>query len=353
MKLTDAKEALLTGRKNIYGRWRQGEFAAKERLSSSIAVPHTNINVKLDKETKIFTIGSCFARNVEESLFLEGLNVLSKDIDVPFEVTATRNTGIINKYNPGTIYHELVWALGNEKFNDDYFIEVDGKYVDLNLKPGEQAQELSLVKEFRSNVEQYFKQIKQSDVVILTLGMIECWFDDKYKIVLNQPPHPKSIRKEPSRFRFCILELEDVLTYMSNSIDLLRSIGIKHIFITTSPVALARTFTSNDVITANCVSKSTLRVACDILVNEYDNVHYFPSYETVLYNNTNLCWNSDWAHASEYVVSRIINEFVSRHVEGAKRKDFEEAEANEPTELERAKILVSKYKLMLIKNNIL
>jgi hypothetical protein len=353
MKLTDAKDAISTGKINHHSRWGQGDFAAKDRLSNSIAIPNTNINVKLNSETKIFTIGSCFARNVEESLFQEGLNVLSKDIDVPFEVTAARNTGVINKYNPGTIFHELSWALGDESFNDDFFIEVDGKYIDLNLKPGEQAQNLAVVKSFRDNITTYFKQVQECDVVILTLGMIECWFDDKYKIVLNQPPHPKAIRKEPKRFKFCVLELEDILYYMRKSIELINKAGVKHIFITTSPVALARTFTSDDVITANCLSKSTLRVASNILVNEFSNVHYFPSYETVIYNNSNLCWESDWAHASEYVVSRIISEFVLRHVDGAKRKDFDEVVNAEPTELEIAKKLVSRYKLMLIKNNLL
>jgi hypothetical protein len=353
MKKFDAKQALKEGKSNVFSRWGQGEHAAKLRLSNGIAIPNTSNSVKFSKETKIFTIGSCFARNVEESLSQEGLNVLSKDIDVPYDVSAGRNTGLMNKYNPGSIYHELEWALGDIPFKNEYLLEIDGKFIDMNLKPGEQSQDLAVARQFRQNIESYFKQIKESDVVILTLGMTECWFDEKYNIVLNQPPHPKAIRSEPSRFKFCVLELEDILHYMRKSIDLLLVANISNIFITTSPVALARTFTSSDVITANCISKSLLRVASDILVNEYKVVHYFPSYETVLYNNSNLCWESDLAHASDYVVTRIINEFVVRHVIGAEGKELIDCEIKEKSELEKAKGLVSKYKNMLIKNDLI
>lgn len=350
----NALEALSQGKKNNFSRWGQGDNSAKNRLRSNITIPENKINVKIHLNSKIFTVGSCFARNVEEALVQEGINVLSKDINVPYEVKANRKTGIMNKYNPGSLYHELEWALGRSNFNEEYLIEIDGKYFDLNLKPGELPQDLKVALGFRSEINRYFNQIRDSDIVILTLGMTECWYDSKYDVILNQVPHPKVIREFPDRFKFVVLELNDVVDYLTKSIDLLLSVNVKSVFLTTSPVSLARTFKNEDIITANCSSKSTLRVACDILTTRYEGfVNYFPSYETVIYNNSNISWENDLAHASDYIVTRIVKKFIERHVEGTINNENYQLEEKSKSEVEKLKSQVSHYKNMLIKNGII
>ena len=52
------------------------------------------------------------------------------------------------------------------------------------------------------------------------------------------------------------------------------------IIISVSPVPLFATFRQDvDPITANMLSKSTLRVAAEQFSNNHDNVYYFPAYE--------------------------------------------------------------------------
>lgn len=51
--------------------------------------------------------------------------------------------------------------------------------------------------------------------------------------------------------------------------------------LTVSPVPLAATHTSQHVLVANTISKSTLRLVAQYAANKFSNVFYFPSYEIV------------------------------------------------------------------------
>lgn len=352
MKL-NALDVFRQSKLNGYSRWGNGENAAKLRLKKGVAIPVTSPSFYLQSNSKVFAIGSCFARNVEEALSIQGIDVVSMRLDVPYEVKSSRKNGIINKYNPGSIYHELSWALDDIEFNDDIFLSVDGKYIDPNLKHGESPQPLSKAKIFRENLREYFKKIITCDVVILTLGMIECWYDERTQIVLNQPPHPKQIRADSDRFKFYIMDLNDVLYYMSRSIEILERNNMKNIILTTSPVALGRTFTENDIISANCYSKSVLRVSCEELSRQYESVDYFPSYETIMYNDSKICWQNDRAHASDYAVNKIMTSFISRYFNKSEYSDIQDADNFLiKDDIEILKEQVDRYKNILIREGI-
>ena len=352
---TPADIVMKDSKSNKFAKWGRGagDLSATIRLEKGIAIPNDDINIKISTNANVFAIGSCFARNIESALISEDISVLSRNIEIPFDCPGPRAIDTLNKYNAGSIFHELDWALGDTNFDIASFQNINESYTDLNLKSKTPAQTLELCKSFRNTVNDYFKQIINADVVIITLGMIECWRDEKLDLVLNQPPHPKAIKNEPERFTFCIMELEDVLNYMRKSIALINKYGNKSIFITTSPVALERTFTNQDVIVANCISKSTLRVACDNLVKDFNNVYYYPSYETVIYSNTELAWKPDLLHASDYIVSRIINQFVVRHIDKHTENLEVDSQGNHLSELEILKNQVGKYKALLEKNNLL
>ena len=263
-------------------------------------------------------------------------------------------TGIINKYNPMTILHELQWALSAQSFDDAVLIEQSGLYLDPGLKPGEKPQPKELVLEFRRGINQYFKQILSADLLIITLGMIECWLDNKTKLFLNQPPPPRAVKNDPDRYTFVVLDYEDVVDSLQQMYVILDAVGVKNIVITTSPVALARTFRNQDVITANCYSKSVLRAASEQFSEQHANVDYFPSYESVLYNDRNLSYQPDFAHASEYAVSIIIEQFLRRYVDGYEQQEIAEvaAEKTDNAEQLRTKKLLDRYKNLLIANKI-
>jgi hypothetical protein len=75
-------------------------------------------------------------------------------------------------------------------------------------------------------------------------------------------------------------------------------------------VPLHATFRAADthVITANCHSKSTLRVAAEAFAARHPGVYYFPSYETVLHCTRNP-WQADQRHVSAEAVDNVMSLF--------------------------------------------
>ena len=73
--------------------------------------------------------------------------------------------------------------------------------------------------------------------------------------------------------------------------------------LTVSPVTLEATATDNDVVVANLESKSLLRAVAGQVSREFDNVHYFPSYELAMYYDI---FEEDGRHVTREAVARII-----------------------------------------------
>lgn len=83
--------------------------------------------------------------------------------------------------------------------------------------------------------------------------------------------------------------------------------------ITVSPVALERTYTNQDVIVANMMSKSTLRSAAGTLSIQADGVDYFPSYEAAMVSDPNLVWMGDRRNITDWMVTQIIKTFTQSY----------------------------------------
>ncbi|MEM7733868.1 MAG: GSCFA domain-containing protein [Pseudomonadota bacterium] len=84
--------------------------------------------------------------------------------------------------------------------------------------------------------------------------------------------------------------------------------------VTVSPVGLVATFRDQDVLVANCYSKSVQRAAVEAFVAEHD-AHYFPSYEYVTLTDRKFAWsNHDFRHVRAETVDRIIADVLREYV---------------------------------------
>ena len=95
---------------------------------------------------------------------------------------------------------------------------------------------------------------------------------------------------------------------MNGVLETIRNSGgvQKRFLITTSPVPLGRTFTTQDALVANCHSKSLLRAVAQELAFSAADVDYFPSYESVVMTRSDLAWVDDLRHVRDDLVGRII-----------------------------------------------
>ncbi|KAI9129092.1 GSCFA domain-containing protein [Acaryochloris sp. CCMEE 5410] len=271
---------------------------------------------QIPSDAKIFALGSCFARNIERALLNLGAQVTSAEPESDLmELKTNLNLGLLNKYNPVSIHQELEWAAGVYSFPEDGFVQLRGKYIDLYLRNQAPSGSIELVHNRRQKLKQYFARAFDADLVILTLGLTETWFDRQTRLALTETPSPRLRKQEPERFGLKLLAYPECLAVLQSICTLLKRYGQPSVkvVITISPVALERTYTDQDVIVANMMSKSTLRSAAGTLSSEVDGVDYFPSYEAAMISDPNLVWMGDRRNITDWMVTQIIKTFTQRY----------------------------------------
>lgn len=330
----DAGTALSIMRGNPVRGWTSGkpEKMAKERLTTGdyVAVEHKS-KFRLDPAEPIFTMGSCFAREVENILMARGLPLLLEGHGVPAEHFESWNEesgrgggadrgqlsrGALNKYSVRSMTHELKRVLTGESYPDEGLIE---------LAPGQwfdpQASGLKLLDREsafanRQRLTAATAQIKQARVCFFTLGLTETWLDAQTGIAMNAHPGPVWLQRMPERFRFVDYGYDATLADMLDIIELIREHCHPEMrfVVTVSPVPFGATFKDADVIVANSASKSVLRAVAEELFRRFDFVDYFPSYEIVLNSPRALAFQDDQLHVARDMVQHVMETFQSAYL---------------------------------------
>lgn len=315
--MTSAIQTIRQNRSNEFSKWKGDEFGARERIAKKICVPLGRQSFVSDPNSSFFAIGSCFARNVEERLSGEGANVLSAHLEMPsFGAETARVMGVFNKYNPYSILQELQFAANEFEFPEEgYLPSGDGGFYDAQLRVRSGIASIEELKERRHTIRSFFAQAFEADVVIITLGLIETWFDRQSGLFLTEAPNPRIMLKNEERFEFRRLTVAECQNALNEIYSLLKKYGKagQKLVLTVSPVPMGRTFTSDDIIVANMTSKSTLRVAALEFIDSTGDIDYFPSYEAVLHSHPDLAWQDDRLHVSDFMVGNIIDEFLVRY----------------------------------------
>ena len=310
---------------NPYGSWpSRGEPGNRVE---PMAKPHFDPSFRLMNGEAIFTIGSCFARNVEAQLELLGFDVPMRRLkvvegDVP---DGEDNPNIFNNYAAPSIFNELQWALdpANPFDPDVGLVEIArNKFVDLHLsrflKPVPRAEAIAR----RNRIKAGMAEVTRCRVVVITLGLVEVWYDLIACRYLNISPPKTAVRNEPDRFSVHILSYEEVKHYLKGAIDLLQRFGRDDLrmILTVSPVPLAVTFNGQDVMVANAYSKAALRAVAQEIVMGEPSADYFPSYESVVLSDRGLAWQDDLRHVTKEMISLNVSRMIAKYT-GARDAD--------------------------------
>jgi hypothetical protein len=309
-KLSSA-QALAFRKNNAQSIWPKPERGAERLLP--IPLPSVSPKLKIREDDKIFCIGSCFAREIEKTLKQLGLCVSSSEIEMPQdkELHFSLNA-FLNKYTVHSILSELTLALEPEVIEPSRcLIEVsDGLFQDYQLAGNRLSASFDEMLSYRANFSRGFSCIRDANVVIITLGLSEIWYDKACDLYLNKAPDPKVLRRHPNRFELRVLDYQETLDGLEEIYTLLSkhmNSGFK-VFITVSPVPLLSTFREIDIFEANAYSKAVLRAATEAFVNRYENVGYFPSYEMVTMGPQDVVWGGrgDFRHVNRDYVEVIM-----------------------------------------------
>lgn len=315
-----AAEAMVRARGNALRRYPSPDRDG-DRLYP-LASPTANPSFTIGQDDTIYAIGSCFARNVEKALEEAGKRVLSREFELgPVGESLGDAANFFNKYSIHSVTNEIRWALERETFPGEEIIYPMGRdrYCDPQLGMARLDFPLEEILEFRHRYLDAVATVAEADVIILTLGYVETWYDRKLDLYLNVVPPAPVIKAEPDRFEFRVLSYGDVLDGLNDLHDLLcrhRTKPLK-MLVTVSPVPLLATFRDMDILVANAYSKSVQRAALDEFLLDKEGVDYFPSYEFVTLSNPTIAWSrNDYRHVSPDVVSRIMSNVITRYIDG-------------------------------------
>jgi hypothetical protein len=337
----DAGTALSTMRGNPVRGWTSGKPGqmAKDRLTtgSFVAIDHRP-KFQIEPSWPIFTMGSCFARGVENVLISRGLPLLLDGHGAPAEHFETWNEetgrgggaargalsrGALNKYSVRSMTHELKRVLLNESYPDEGLIELaPDQWFDPHAS-GLKLLDKETALANRKRLTEATAQIKQARICFFTLGLTETWLDSETGLAMNTHPGPVWLSRMPERFRFVDYGYEATLNDMLSILTMIRQHCHPEMrfVVTVSPVPLGATFKDADVIVANSASKSVLRAVAEELYRRFDFVDYFPSYEIVLNSPRALAFEEDQLHIARDMVATVMASFERTYLDAGRRAD--------------------------------
>jgi hypothetical protein len=280
----------------------------------------------LTPESRIFTMGSCFAAELRKALTRKGLRVYPDYVSVEFDREQQVFNHIperdsVEHYDTFSIRQEFESAFGIWPRRDDCFWEVTGKPVNKILRSEVVYQEpcrkliyarsRELLSDLSGKIDAVMKAgVEQADILVITLGLTEVWQHKLTGRYLCRPPH-SGFGGRPDLATFRQSTFVENYENMKVTLDMiLQHYPNKKIVMTVSPVPLEATYSAVDVATANVESKSILRAVAGQICREYSaNVSYFPSYEmaTVL---PGPVFMEDKRHVLPEFADKVINGFM-------------------------------------------
>jgi GSCFA family len=324
-----AAEAEKNWQQNRVNRWYKkgeksvdlaGDFAF-QRLRQTWFTPKIEPKFKLRPDNKFYAIGSCFARGIENALVKRGITVESAAREFArFQLVNKEVSGLgfTNKYNTFSILNELRWALEPEAvFPLESIVQVmESTWSDPHTTPTLKLAGLEETLERRSLMKTVTERIANCQTVIITLGLVEVWFDLQADVYLNCTPLRSLRDTQPDKYEFHLTSFAENWTNLEAIYDLLSRYGHPdlHIVITVSPVPLMTTFSTMDVVVANTYAKSLLRAVAQQWAAAHDNVDYFPSYEIVLNSDRAAVWQADLRHVTAAGTEHIMDLFLRSYL---------------------------------------
>ena len=260
----------------------------------------------LKKDSYVATIGSCFAQELASAMKKVGIE------------SSFGKTELLH-YNTTSIRQQFQLAYGLwPEYSEETIWKVSGGYVHpfydyYTVYPS--------VRELEDHAERisdsYENTFKTADIIVITLGLIECWRNPKTNNVFRNIPHPEVMDEiKPEFFRLTTSQMMDDLCAIYKMIK--DNNPSAEIVITTSPIPLHNTFTDKDVRIANSESKSRIRATVSEFVEKYPDVNYMYSYELVMdAKNKFDYWKDDNRHIHKHAVDYIMSQFIKQFSDGS------------------------------------
>ena len=220
----------------------------------------------INYKQKLFLVGSCFTENIGEKLKQYKFTVLENPHGILF--------------NPISVAEALTDYIECNQYGEDNLFQYNGAWHSWKHHSrfsGLNAQDA--ISKINTSITSAHKYLKESEYVMITLGSAWVYTLTEEALNARKDSVAANNHKAPaSWFHRRLLTVEEVLQGLDNSLHrlFLFNPALKIIF-TISPVRHLR-----EGVIENNRSKAVLIQAVHHLVDNFDNLYYFPAYELVI-----------------------------------------------------------------------
>ena len=287
---------------------------------------HIPKKLRLTKESKVFTIGSCFAQEIRTALLKRGYALFPDYLSVNFDTKTQVFDGLPERsftahYDTFTIRQEFETAFGVFSDRATSFLKVKDARINEKynapvlfqdpLRKVNYAATAEHLKDLASQIDGAMRTgVEQSDVYVITLGLTEVWQHNISGRHFCQSPYAGGgggigmATFRQSTFQENYDNVKAVLDMI------FARYPQKHVILTVSPVPLGVTYSQTDIFTANLESKSILRAVAGQICRQYENAIYFPAYEIAnLLAPTGQVFEADLRHVLPSFAEQVVNFF--------------------------------------------
>jgi hypothetical protein len=263
----------------------------------------TNTKTIVDKNTKVSSIGSCFAEEILLWMKENNYNVLQPEWGMVYN---PRNIRLIiegaleyKNFNP----KERFWNFGDGDIRTPYVKS------SIELSPYRLGKTIDEAYNKEKELFQKFADVLLNvETLIITLGQTEYWASEKSYPFYAAPW--TGIKGGSENHRPYNLSHQEVKVELDLIINLLKKHNPNiNVLISVSPVPLVASVQKGySAYIAAGKAKSTLHSATLETVDSYDNVFYMPSYEVVT-SRPQSTFKEDGRHVLKSTVATIMNTF--------------------------------------------
>ena len=249
-------------------------------------------SAEIRPDTKVSTMGSCFAQHLAKHIKSSGLNyhvTENAPSGMTTEQAQERNYGVFsarygNVYTVRQAVQLFDRAFGSFMPKDDVWPRGE-RFVDA-FRPQIEPEGFPSPDDVRAAASDHLACVRrvftESEWLVFTLGLTEAWRSRMDGAIYPIAPGVAGGSFDPTLHEYVNFTAAEVQADLGLFITRIRHINpTLRILLTVSPVPLIATYEPRHVWVSTTFSKSALRVAADVAERSFDDVIYFPSYEII------------------------------------------------------------------------
>lgn len=269
-------------------------------------VPISESQKPIDYNSKIVSIGSCFAENMSHKFTFYQFQ------------TTTNPFGTV--FNPASIEKIIRRIISKDYFTDkDIFFHNERWHCFEVHSELSHTDKIYFLKNLNEVLDSYFEQISTATHFIITLGT--SWV---YKKITSNEIVANCHKIPQKQFTKHLLSGAEISDSLQNIVKLINVFNPNcHFIFTISPVRHIK-----DGFVENQISKANLIAAVyELVQNQYKNLSYFPSYEIMMDELRDYrFYNEDLLHPNPTAIHYIWSRFIETQVEKSSYSTMQEVE---------------------------